>query len=176
MTGSHTEEKARAVWDSLTRAGIGRTYHRRSIAEVGSEALDEWVRSPLASLRQGEGWTFIGTTEAYDAALLTARGLHIHGHGALVLPLHRLARWVDTEHELDRVYNVKSLFVTGFYETVHTPPLTGWQVQGIEEVLEERLDANRSVFIQMEKPFDAEAWWTPRLRERLDNINRSLTL
>lgn len=176
MSTAHAEQKAKAIWDSLTRAGIGRAYHRRSIAEVGAPTLHDWVQSPFESLRAGEGWTFIGTGAAYDAALLTARGLHIQGQGALVLPLHRLARWVDTDHELDKVFAARALFITGFYETVHAPPLTGWQVQGIEEVLNERMDDSGSVFLQMEKPFDADTWWTQRLRERLSDTNRSLTL
>lgn len=173
---SHSEQKAKALWDSLSNAGIGRSYHRRSLSEVGSAELVEWVTNPFEHLRNGEGWTFIGTTLAYDAAILTARGLHIQGQGALILPLHRLTRWVDTEYQLDKVQEAKALFVTGFYETVHAPPLTAWQVQGIEEVLDERLDDSRPVFLHMEKRFDGQAWWTQRFRERIENVNRSIEL
>jgi len=175
---THKEQKETALWSSLTHAGIGRSYHRRSLAEIDHQPLMDWATDPASAITQGEGWNIHGLTKAYDATILLARAIHIQGQGALVLPLRRIVEWIDHDHQTDKLFEARGLFVTGFNETHRTEgyPLTGWQVAGVENMLVERLDDNRSVFLQMEQPIEGESMWTAGFRERINETNRSVSL
>lgn len=175
---THADQRKKALAQSLRNAGIGTGYHNRSLSEDPfPQDLFDWTSDPYADLTAGRGWNFVGGATAYDAAMLTARGLHIQGQGSLVIPCSRLASWVRADApDLDRVLSVRAVFVTGFYEDHHEPPMQGWVAAGVEEILTERMDNNQSVMLQMGKPLDGDAWWTTRFAGMIANRNRSLTL
>lgn len=188
MSDAHTDDRAkqqsRAIAQSLTRAGIGRAYHPRTLATAPQgSTLATWVRDEgRVDVARGKGVTFVGRgAESMDLAILTARGLHLLGIAALVTSLRKLVLMLDSrrvaseEHEALRT--VPALVVTDFIQTYGGKPecpLTGWQVQDVEALLLDRLADNLAVFVHCDRVPGSEGWWSANLVQRLQMANRQI--
>jgi hypothetical protein len=177
---SHAEQRRKGVVASLENAGIGRSYHNRTLGEFPKHtALMEWVRSGNAKtdVRAGKARTFIGEgAVAYDMAMLTARGLHLSGAPSFVVSLRRLVKWLEVRGEVEGLENARTaeaLFVTDFYQVYDKGecPLTGWQLQDVEAFLGDRLNDARAVFLHTAKPLAKTGWWSGNFVQRVSRMN-----
>lgn len=168
---THDEQRMAALTSSLINAGIGSTYHRRSLTEV-DPALHEWaVRDAVTAVQEGRGLTLVGTDKAYDGAVLLARAIHLQGLSSLVVPLRRLVKWCEHETpEAETAANVRALFITGFNQEGDSPMLH-WQRDDVEELLLDRLDNGRAIFAQGPRGVVRGSWWTDTLVRRIARLN-----
>jgi hypothetical protein len=179
VNSSHASQKAAALWESLSAAGIGRAYHRRSLYEVGHDDLTLWAQTPSLSIPGGRGWTLIGDDKAYDALMLLARACHIQGYRAFVLTLRQLVKRLEHDTGMEEVHAAQVLCITGFYDVYQgtDAPLRGWQVQDVESLLLDRLDNGGSICVQSARPLRGDGvWWSNTLLRRLKAVNREATI
>jgi hypothetical protein len=180
MNDSHQRQQSDAIAASLTIAGIGRAYHKRTLAELADGAmlktwLTEHARDEIGS---GKGWTVTGPgAAAYDATVLLARAIHLSGRKVRLTTLRRLTVQVMEQGDLlDDYTTCQCLVVTEFFQ--HYPgnplPLTGREVQAVESFLLERLDDMGAVCVQSAKKLGNDTWWSPALIQRLNGLNRTL--
>lgn len=166
------------ITDSLNKAGIGRSYHHQTLSALpaGKGVLGYFTDDALVERHaQGKGLTIVGGgTDAYDATILLARALHLKGLAARVLSLAQLAMALSAGTEdADLAVSVKSLFLTGFFETYGDGgcPLTTWQIASIESLLTTRVDNSRPIFL-LASEWGGKTWWSGRLVQRVAKSNR----
>lgn len=170
------------IADSLLLAGIGKRYHALKLSnlpEPTANVLVPWFKeSAKTEIREGRGWTLTGTHErTYDAAILLSRALHLAGHRTRVLPLRRFVVHLMANTELfEEANEAQVLTLLDFYQTYpgNPVPLTGREVQEVEQFLNDRIDAQRSVILHCAKPLAGETWWSPALVGRINTVNRRL--
>lgn len=181
---SHAEQRRKGVIASLENAGIGRSYHNRTLQEFPkNQAVADWIKGGEArkDVRAGKGRNFVGEGAAsYDMAMLTARGLHLSGVSAFVVPLRRLVKWLEVRggdfEALENARSAEALFVVDFYQVYDKGdcPLTGWQLQDVETFLGERLDDTRAVFLHLAKPLAKAGWWSGNFVKRVSRMNQDV--
>jgi hypothetical protein len=168
---------------SLTEAGIGAAYHKRTLDDLPNGAgpnVRKWVEEcAREEMRAGTGWTVIGSgAVSRDAIMLIARAVHLSGFTARVLPLRRLVAQVMTNGDLlAELEACDALCVLDFFQVYPgqtVVPLTGREMQEVEAFLLERLDNARAIFVQTAKPLGGDTWWSLPLVQRLHSLNRTL--
>lgn len=184
LNRSHAQQRRDGVAESLTRAGIGRAYHGRKLADLGKrgEVLSAWLAAGAwEEVRRGSGWSIAGAGSlCYDTAMILARGLHLNRVPVRVLSLRRLVRALERDAdaaEKEALADVPVLMVTDFTQTYGNKPecpLTGWQVQDVEDFLTTRLSDNRAVFTQSDRRLALANWWSQSLVQRLHERNREM--
>jgi hypothetical protein len=179
MQSAHIQQTNDGIAHSLISAGIGRAYHKRSISEVpNGQFFRQWVGEHARDeVSSGRGITIAGSgTNARDAFLLLARAVHLYGLKARVVPLRRLVAQIVHGGELvEQFEECRALFVTDFFQTYpgNPVPLTGREVQEVEQFLTDRLDDMHSVFVHVAKPMvGPDVWWSPTFVQRLSGLNR----
>lgn len=183
MSAAHQEQIARDRTNGLLKAGIGRGYHRRKLAELGAQGdqLSAWVNGDgLREVRdQGKGWTITGPGAAsYDTTILLARGLFVKGVAVRVVPLRKLLAHLEHQTEaLEDIEAAECLVITDFVQDYAGGilPLTGWQIMMGEEFLGSRLDNNGSVCLHAVRPLAPESgWWSRNLLQRVARKNHGM--
>jgi hypothetical protein len=185
LEGTHQQQIARDRTAGLLRAGIGKAYHRRRLAELGGvgATLTKWVMGDADAdvFERGRGWSIVGPgADSYDATLLLARGLFVRGVTVQIVPLRRLIRMLDRNREdTESINDCAALFITDFVQDYAggIVPISGWEIMSAEEYLGHRLDNNRSVFLHACRPLDPKAaWWSANLLHRLAQKNQTLVV
>ena len=168
----HQDQQLKAVTTSLINAGVGTAFHKRHLGDV-APALVEPAKGPLlTTAREGRGITLVGRDRAYDGAVLLARAMHLQGVGSLVVPLRRLVKWLEHDTEdATRAANVSALFVTNFFDHAVDCPLTGWQLQDVETLFNDRIDNSLANFPQVTCILGRGGWWSDTLVRRLARLN-----
>lgn len=181
MQASHQRQAHEGIGQSLLAAGIGRAYHQRTVAEVPhGDFFRQWITEHARDeVNAGRGITIVGASAtARDAFVLLARGVHLSGMKVRLVPLRRLIAQIVHEGELlEQFEECRALFVSEFFQTYpgNPVPLTGREVQEVEQFLSDRLDNMASVFVHAAKPMTgSDLWWSPTMVQRLGSLNRTV--
>ncbi|QSY98677.1 hypothetical protein J2J97_31905 (plasmid) [Rhizobium bangladeshense] len=113
---SHQQQTDDGIIRSLDKAGIRARYHRMSLKDVqhrDTKRLEEWVLKTSTEELE-HGFTFIGGNDLEDLAILVARGLHVTGRSACVMPMIRFCDWFhnDRDYLEERLDKATALLLT----------------------------------------------------------------
>lgn len=167
------------VAQSLNRAGIFREYHNRSLREgkhpIHAELL-EWVGNARSDY--GKGLTFVGGAEAEDAAILTARGLHVSGMGIRLRSLVSFVAMMMNEREdfREMLGQAQTLAITGMGPQHGEPrneAFTLREIRTLEAVLVEWIQqCNRLILHSPVSGFGG--WFSPTFVQRVARVNETM--
>jgi hypothetical protein len=180
MQESHRQQLHKGMTESLLLAGIGSAYHRRNLASLPQhgDLLTEWVNGPgRDEIRSGNGWVVRGTSAATrDTAMLLARALHVNRLLSRVVTLRRLINQII--HSGDMIGDLTTcdvLVVLDFVQVYpgNEVPVTGREVQEVEDFLSDRFDRQKAHIIHVAKPLPG-TWWSAGLCDRIASASRVL--
>lgn len=123
MNQSIREAKNAGIHESLSRAGIGKAYHKRTVTELpGGENLACLVKGEFRTHVAGGGNLIVEgmSPDSLSATILIARGFHLLGLGCMVVSTSELARQLSNPRGMDeefehRLARMKCLVLYRFY-------------------------------------------------------------
>jgi len=165
---------------SLTRAGIFQPFHEMVLANLpgGNAVIDALPK--YAEIKKGRGLTFIGVSvPCGEAFFVCAKDLHLAGIKCRVITTTKLARAITKDANiLDEWSDCDALFVDRFFvarKPVSECPFRGYEVDGIEEFLGERLNKRRAVFFKADAIVTPElGWWSEGFLKLVSNTNNTV--
>lgn len=173
---NHEEQRVAALRHSLKDAGIGREYHERSLKEVDDQLFAAASGPIVVNAKSGQGIIFLGTDRATDAAILTARALHLQGVGSKVVYLPQLVSWLHhNSDDLLAVETAQCLTILNWVQNGESP-LTRWQQATVETLLQERLDEGRTFFAQATRTAEGTGWWSETFVDRITRVSTTWSL
>lgn len=182
MNSEHARQIEVGRAESLNLAGIGRSYHNRSLADLpkGPDLVNWFVERGRSDLAQGKGWNIVGETgEARDTFMLLARGIHIKGFKVRQVPLRKLIANIVNETDMTEDLTLAPvLFISGFYSPMphHPTPMSPLEAHVVEAFIMERLDNNGPVCVQSTVRIPQAAWWSKALTTRLTEMNTTMVI
>jgi hypothetical protein len=157
MNSEHVAAISKDVKEGLSRAGIGRAYHDRSLREfgpVGEEMMDLLVGNHIRDrVRNGTGMVLHSKHRlARDYFLLTARAMFLSGIAVKVVnPVYLVElREDDLWEDLQQYMDADCLFLTPFWEPLPSP-FDRRQVTRLERQLLDRLDNKKPLFLHWQQ-------------------------
>ena len=165
------------VRTSLSRAGIGRAYHARSLAEFPDTHPTRafFRRISPADIRAGRGFVLLGANPLdYDAFVLSARLLHLNGVGVGLVNMTDLIDHITRVDRDKRIERATALFVKGFYAPQRgiPAPYDPREMRRVQHFLDDRLDEGYPVFLQAAEPLTPQqpGWWREDFVARLMRV------
>lgn len=170
--GTHSEQRSEDAIQALADAGIGRSFHNRSLEELGETgaALKKFIIDHALRIRdEGLGFDFRGATpKATEIVMLTARAMLFVGLTTRVVPLVRLPKLLaENEAELRAIRHL----VIRDFETGHENPLRSYEIALVEAFIEDRVTDNRAVTVTR-RAAEPVGWWDGLIEQTLEQHNR----
>jgi hypothetical protein len=163
---NHLEQKVAGLKESLTNAGIGAAYHRKTLCETAPDLFGQ-ITTLIDDANNGKGIIFTGETRAYDETVVTARALQLSGVPCFITHLTRLLCWIEVDaDQLHRLDEVQALFLLRFSAEGESP-FTNYQRQRIEDFLEARIDSGHAFFAQVSGTLRGSRWWSEGFVKRI---------
>lgn len=169
------------VRSSLSRAGIGRIYHDRTLDSLGeAHPVATWFkRMNPVSIRSGSGFVLVGASPAaYDAFLLAARRLHLNGVGVGVVHMSDLIEHITRVDHHERIERAAALFIKGFYTPTRgqPAPYEPRELRRISHFLDDRIEERVPLFLQATAPLSPQqaGWWSEDFIGRVQRASESL--
>lgn len=171
------------VVNSLRLAGIRDRWINASLSDfppTGPE-LTEWIMDGRAwtEIAAGRGLTLTGLNSR-PVAMVLARALHVVNTAVFVVgprKLLALCKGRGEDHEIERMTTCSALFVHTFFEANYDTAYAPYEVQMVEEVLRERLDSCRSLFVQSSLPLaevEQHHVWSQGFLRELAEVNTEI--
>jgi hypothetical protein len=167
MSEALSPENKRAISEglmlSLIDAGIGKTFHQRSLTETPlGESIRQWlVTEGRTTMQAGCGLSVLGFNTR-DTFILAARACHLSGIPVQVSSVSRLIALIDDDAEtLAKARDCAALFVTSFFDPGkdRSCPYSGWQVRRLLDLFHLRMDNQRSVCLHLSLPVEQSIEW-----------------
>lgn len=172
---------------SLTRAGIGKLYHKKKLADfgvAGKAILDAQndVNEFRAYVRSGKGYTLRSKQEAtaYEFCMVMAKSFHLMQFKTRVLTLPSIVDFIkngydpEIDSRFEAIDTVECLVIPRFFETMDAMPLSRAEFYRLEEFFVSRMEECCSVSVQYSGDLGKCQWWSRYFIDRLRMTNREI--
>ena len=173
---TNEQAKLREQMRTMSVVGIGSRFHDMRLRDFAPEG--ERLQQVLTELwtadniKAGAGMTVLGGGRmAGDLHMMLARSLHLVGASVLVLGLSEVSRrvqWGEEDEDGPTMTEVQALFIRNF-QTERACPLRDYQLAGVTDMLDERLNRCAAVFPWLTT--ESNLWWPDSLLAQLSERN-----
>lgn len=176
----HKQEIERGQADAMTRAGIGRAWHTRTLDTVdgGGDMKQRLLDGALfRSMEEGRGLTFYGEPRHYPLFVLLARGMMFSGVNVRVTtPLDIVEAFEERfEQEIEEYRTVRALFLWNFVQEDEEIPFNRFQRARVERLIQARIENLRPTFVFCAGlGASLTDWWSKFTAQRLHELNEQV--
>lgn len=171
-----SDNEKRELMRQMLESGIGKRYLDTQLSSCGQQGQDLVARikssDMVTAVAAGSGISFYGPA-SYDFSVLTMRSLLLADVTVQVVTMAGLSRSMEDWEFAKKLAGQDCLLITKFCDDGYpTNPLTSYQRFQLEDLLQERWDDNKPVFIQSPKRVDTyKDWWSPVVMAELKKRN-----
>lgn len=177
MSQSNAEKKE--IYRQLSESKIGKRFWDMKLSDMGEQGVDITNRAKSGELRTylaaGGGFTFYGTN-SYDFSVLVAKAAALQDFTVTVVSLAHLTRALDDWEYAEQLAGNDVLLVTRFCD-VGANPMSSYQRFQLEDLLNDRVDAKKAIFVQSDQRLVMyKDWWNPRIIQTLTELNNEMEI